>query len=133
MNTPASKPAPRAAFFPAFADDEPTLAERRVHRRLDLHAEVVFACQNDLYSHPGVTHDVSQGGVFLATEHLMPPGEQLALTFTIPGFAIALEATAEVRWVREQPSADGRSPAGMGLKFVELPRRTRESIARMLG
>ena len=129
MNTPAD---PRAAFSPAFEDDEPTLTEQRRYRRHDLRAEVSFSCQQDFYTYRGVTADVSPGGVVLATEHLLPVGEMVALTFTIPGFVQELEATAEIRWVREQRFADSKQPAGMGLKFVQLPRQTRESMALVL-
>ena len=128
MNPPAGKPDDRAALFPAFEDDEPTLTEQRRYRRLELRADVTFSSQEDFFTFHGQTVDVSQGGVFLATPHLLPVGEMVALTFTIPGFIQRLEATAEIRWVREERFADSRHPAGLGLKFVQLPRQTRDSI-----
>ena|SRR5688572_16557705 len=133
MNSPARKPPTDIDLPPQLVGDEPTLVEQRWYRRHGVQAEVIFAGQHDFFTHPGVTRDISQGGVFLATEHVMPVGERLALTFTIRGFQQPLAAIAEVRWVRERPSTDGRWPAGMGLQFLELPRSTRESLAGALG
>jgi len=60
----------------------------------------------------GVTKNIGAGGVFVATDRLRPVGERLRLTFSLPD-AAPVSVRAEVRWVREGPSA------GMGLRFVD--------------
>lgn len=59
--------------------------------------------------------DVSPGGMFLAADLLLDPGERVTVSFTVPGTSHAITVDAIV--VR----ATKRLPAGMGLRFDRLP------------
>lgn len=68
------------------------------------------------------TVDASTGG--LCVELLDPPavGTRVAVELTLPGFTVPVLAQAVVVWVnRPEGKVKGTIPAGMGLRFVELP------------
>ena len=70
----------------------------------------------------GVTKNIGVGGMFVAIERPCRVGQQLGLTFALPGRENPISVQSEVRWIRESapPAADDRA-AGMGLWFVGLP------------
>src|SRR4029077_4127696 len=71
---------------------------------------------------PGVTHNISPDGVFVATPEVIAVGERLMLMLAFPGDRGPLAVRAEVRWARPAASTpDDRRPAGMGLRFVDPP------------
>ena len=71
---------------------------------------------------PGVTHNISPDGAFVATPAVMAVGERLMLMLAFPNDRGPLAVRAEVRWSRPAPSSpDDRRPAGMGLRFVDPP------------
>ena len=71
---------------------------------------------------PGVTHNISPDGAFIATPQLLAVGERLMVMLAFPGDRGPLAVRAEVRWTRAAASAtDERRPAGMGLQFVDPP------------
>ena len=71
---------------------------------------------------PGVTHNISPDGVFVATPDVIAVGERLMLMLAFPGDRGPLAVRAEVRWARPAASSpDDRRPAGMGLRFVDPP------------
>ena len=62
---------------------------------------------------PGVTHNISPDGVFVATPEVMAVGERLMLMLAFPGDRGPLAVRAEVRWARPAASSpDDRRPAG---------------------
>ena len=68
---------------------------------------------------PGVTHNISPDGAFIAMPEVLAVGERLMLMLAFPGDRGPLAVRAEVRWTR--PASDARRPAGMGLRFVDPP------------
>lgn len=76
---------------------------------------------------PGEISDVSEGGLHVRTDWMLPEGEQVRVRFQVPGEegATELEVVAEVRW-----SADA---GGFGLQFVDpklLDRSVVEALTR---
>lgn len=70
---------------------------------------------------PGVTHNISPDGAFIATPQLLPVGERLMLMLAFPGDRGPLAVRAEVRWTRTTIDPNPRRPTGMGLRFVDPP------------
>ena len=64
----------------------------------------------------GLTRDLSDGGVFVATAEPREPGTRVALHFVLPDGRAVL-AKGVVRWASR---AGGPLPAGMGVAFEEL-------------
>ncbi|HLK89926.1 MAG TPA: PilZ domain-containing protein [Polyangia bacterium] len=62
--------------------------------------------------------NVCAGGLFVATPRLLPLGDWVVVSFTMPGATEAVEILGEVRWSRPyQDLVD--VPGGLGLRFVE--------------
>ena len=68
----------------------------------------------------GVTRNIGIGGLFVAAERIGRPGDELALTFSLPGTPRRLSVKAEVRWIRESFVSEDEEPPGMGLRFLNL-------------
>lgn len=124
---------------PRFADEErptrlrrglfPTSApapERRTSDRAPYLTELEFG--EDAQFFTGLSLDVSDGGLFVATYQPIPLGTRLVLCFELPNGA-SVEARGEVRWVRREGDDGGRP--GVGIAFTELPADARDHIAAL--
>lgn len=119
MNAPGGKP--DAGGKTASYEDQ------REHVRVDLEAAVDFESESNFYT--GLTQNISTGGLFLATNKLLPIGASLRLKFTIPGRRDAIETEAEVRWVKQMSSLERvEGSQGMGLRFVSLAPEVADAI-----
>jgi uncharacterized protein (TIGR02266 family) len=98
------------------APPEP-LADRRSSPRSVVQVEVTIESQHNFYV--GVSGDISEGGLFVATMAPRPIDSILVLGFRLPRERRAIEALGVVRWVR-QPSPGSREVPGMGVRFVVL-------------
>jgi uncharacterized protein (TIGR02266 family) len=91
---------------------------------------------NNFYT--GLTEDISEGGIFIATCHGLPLGTPVILAFTLPGAWSPLEVRGTVQWLREPAalasgsaifsSDDDRVKPGMGVRFDALDRRSTLAI-----
>lgn len=107
----ASEPPPPEATDQRERSEPPSGADRRSYPRIGFEVEVGFVSETHFYA--GLSMDVSEGGLFVATYQLQPVGSQVAVTFVLPN-GHAVTTNAVVRWVREQ--SDESSP-GMGLQL----------------
>ncbi|MCK5799932.1 MAG: TIGR02266 family protein, partial [Deltaproteobacteria bacterium] len=107
----------------AFAEQK---AERRQHLRLPLDLEVHYRREDGLFN-TGFVEDISAGGLFIATGADLVVGERLNLTFALPSWRDEITVLGEVRWIR--PNSTSRDQLmGVGLRFIDLPKKTREAI-----
>lgn len=98
-------------------------SQRRAERRqAELHVEF----DSDTQFYTGITQDISEGGVFIATYCVQPIGTKLGLSFELP-CGTHIETQGTVRWIRD-PSSNSRP--GMGVAFGELPDESIAAIAR---
>jgi uncharacterized protein (TIGR02266 family) len=101
---------------------------RRAERR-DCEFEVEFL--GDTHFTTGITQDLSEGGVFVATYQRLPIGTSVFLAFDLPG-QHRVEVRGEVRWIRsEQPDAGTRP--GLGIAFTEMSSAALASIVEFCG
>jgi uncharacterized protein (TIGR02266 family) len=77
------------------------------------------------------TLNLSEGGVFLPTETICPPGTRGSLKFRITQFEDPFTLEAEVVHVIV-PDNDAGRPAGMGIRFVEVPDEDRKRLQRLV-
>lgn len=99
--------------------------ERRAHPRAVLKTEVHLGSESNFYT--GFTNDISEGGLFVATHHVLPRGERMELEFSLPDDPTPLKVLGEVRWTREyNPASDGAP--GLGFQFVDLSADDRARI-----
>ncbi len=92
-----------------------TVENRRRHHRAPLVVTVGIDSENNFYA--GITGDVSEGGVFLATDGILTLGSSIEITLTLPGFGRSHLCRAQVRWIQESRGA----VTGYGLEWVYLP------------
>jgi uncharacterized protein (TIGR02266 family) len=90
-------------------------SERRNGERLGCELDVVFLDDSHLMT--GLTQDISEGGVFVATYEGLTLGEQVTLALDLPGGLV--EVRGEVRWARHEYEAIGQRP-GYGVAFIDL-------------
>lgn len=107
----------------------PSAEATRQHRRASLSTEIHLESESNFYA--GITNNVSEGGVFVASERLLAKGTVLDLEFSVPDGGPPVRTTGVVRWLREDlESIDG--PPGMGVQFVELDDRARVRLERFV-
>jgi uncharacterized protein (TIGR02266 family) len=98
---------------------------RRQKPRVKSELELEFKDETHFYA--GITQDISQGGVFIATYNVFPVGSRLELGFRLPGGA-EVRARGVVRWVRGEAEPEEERP-GMGVAFTELSEAALTAIA----
>jgi uncharacterized protein (TIGR02266 family) len=98
--------------------------ERRRFRRVSFNVRVDLRSQNNFFT--GFSENISEGGLFVATEAPHPLGTVMELTLSVMGQS-AKTLRGEVVWIRP-PNARGGLPAGFGLRFMGLPEGDREKL-----
>lgn len=96
------------------------LPRKRFEVSIDLHSRSNF--------YTGITENISEGGVFIATEERLPLGTRVDLAFALPG-GEEIRTHGVVRWVREPA---GNLAGGLGLGFEELSEEAYLAIREFL-
>lgn len=108
---------------PSQPDAVPPSRRREPRRACEL--ELEFTDETHFYA--GITQDLSQGGVFIATYRVFPVGSRLELGFQLPD-GTEVRARGVVRWVRAEGAPEAERP-GMGVAFSELSESALTAIA----
>ncbi len=95
------------------------LADRRATVRYAVNVAVYLV--GDTRVCLGLSENMSEGGLFIGTQCLLPISMQAAIEFTLPGAAQPVVIDAIVRWVRFLPP-------GMGIQFLSVPAEHMDSI-----
>lgn len=90
--------------------------ESRGEPRTAIFANVDMHSEHDFWS--GLSMNMSEGGLFVATNTMVPVGTLLVLGIHGPLTRESIVALAEVRWTRAS-SGQESVPPGLGLQFVE--------------
>lgn len=99
--------APRPDHDRDSADTVPVPAsERRLAARYELKLAITMQGDNNFYT--GLSENISEGGVFIATSHHLPIGTPVVLEFTLPTSDKPLSLFGTVQWVRG-PDATARN------------------------
>jgi uncharacterized protein (TIGR02266 family) len=95
-------------------------AEQSDARRFPRHAVVLdITLSSDSHFYVGLSENLSEGGIFVATHELREPGTLLDVFFSLPDTTDPIRVLGEVRWVREY-SPDGDAAPGLGVRFISL-------------
>jgi len=75
----------------------------------------------DSVTHAGVSEDLGTGGIYVATGHPFSRGDELLLSFLLPGCDAPIEARGRVAWVNrgDSPAKPALSP-GIGIEFIQI-------------
>jgi type IV pilus assembly protein PilZ len=101
--------------------------ERRESPRIELEIEVTAESAHNFYT--GFGRNISDGGLFIATQALPFVGEELRVRFRLPGLDRAIQADGVVRWVREVGDPETH---GVGVALAKLAKEDREVIDRFI-
>lgn len=104
--------------------------EQRAHPRLAVEVEVSMHTQHNFYT--GLTENLSEGGLFVATYENIPIGTSISVTVRLPN-QNAIKAEGTVRWVREHSDFTEDVSPGIGVQFTDLQpddRRVIESFIK---
>lgn len=100
-------------------------AESRGAPRTAVYANVDLHSEHDFWS--GLSMNMSEGGLFVATHNFVPVGTLLVINIQLPREREPLVMLVEVRWTRRY-SGQEDVPPGLGLQFIE---RNEASLAKM--
>jgi uncharacterized protein (TIGR02266 family) len=104
-----------------------TPTDERAHARLPFEVHVHTLSDHNFYA--GLTLNVSDGGLFVATHIHHPVGTRLEIRLMFPGDEQPTSLLTEVRWVRLLRDAGDSSP-GMGLRFIDPPQSLLDKVGR---
>lgn len=88
----------------------------RIDAKIDLHSESNFFA--------GFSENISDGGVFVATDQQVPIGTEVDLAFTLPD-GVEIRGRGAVRWVRD---ASPDAAPGLGVQFVNLSGAAHDAV-----
>jgi uncharacterized protein (TIGR02266 family) len=103
--------------------------ERRTCRRVAVEVDVSMHTEHNFYA--GLSRDLSEGGLFIATMENLPVGTELDVVVSLPEHP-PIRARGRVRWVREHNQFNQDFHPGVGVQFVELADSDRRAIERFL-
>lgn len=103
--------------------------DARRHPRHDVELDVTMESESNFYM--GLTENLSEGGIFIATHVLKPLGTIIGVSFKLPDEEEPIKATGSVRWVREYSETSDASP-GLGVRFEQLSTEQYQQIHRFL-
>jgi len=106
------------------SDAPAPLSNRRGSERVPCALELEF--EQDSHFFTGLSQDISEGGIFVATYERLPVGTRLSISFETQAGPVL--AKGEVRWVRDAGLEDGRP--GIGIAFTELSPEAAERIGQ---
>lgn len=101
--------------------------ERRSWGRVELKADIGLHTSTQFYA--GLSNDISEGGIFVATVQPLPIGSEVVLSFMLPsGHAVATHG--RVAWLSSPRDEEGQP--GMGVRFERLEPHHRTAIEGFL-
>jgi len=104
--------------------------DHRSHPRVPLQVGVGVHSESNFYV--GMSNDISEGGLFIATHQVPPVGSELEVELFLPG-GVEVRALATVRWVSEpRELQDPWARPGMGVQFADLDARGHAAIAEFI-
>jgi uncharacterized protein (TIGR02266 family) len=107
----------------------PIRDSRRAHQRADIEIDISLESETNFYM--GLTENLSEGGLFIATHAVRPIGATVEVSFSLPDCEGRIRAKGTVRWVRLFGDASDTSP-GMGLRFDEISAEGQAEVRKFI-
>jgi uncharacterized protein (TIGR02266 family) len=103
--------------------------EVRGQVRIAVSVEVSMHTEHNFYT--GITENISEGGLFIATHDIVPMGTLVDMTISLPEKS-PIEASGEVRWVRELSDLTEDMSPGVGVQFGDLKDQDKATIEEFI-
>ena len=107
------------------------MSDEQQRRALRVPHEVEVTLESDHNFFTGVTSNLSEGGVFIATANPPAIGSEVGFELVLGGERFLVLGV--VRWVRDERAASSGAPAGCGVKWVHLEDGALDAIHRFIG
>ncbi|MBW2451381.1 MAG: PilZ domain-containing protein [Deltaproteobacteria bacterium] len=106
--------------------------DQRIARRWPVCMALEFTA-DDEQTYPATALNLTEGGMFLASEKLFPVDTRLLLDLTLPGSETPFVALVRVAWVNH-PEWQRKEilPCGMGVEFIRLNQLAKSSLKEFL-
>jgi uncharacterized protein (TIGR02266 family) len=102
---------------------------KRKTPRCSVELEVSIHTEHNFYT--GITENISEGGVFVATHERIPLGTDLELSISLPDHPM-IQVIGEVRWIRELSEFTSDFSPGIGVQFINLSLADRKAIEKFI-
>lgn len=102
--------------------------EQRRGPRVPLEVEVTLESEHNFFT--GVTANISEGGVFVATPAPPPVGTDVGFELLLGGQRFLVIGV--VCWIRDERAASPGAPAGCGVRFAHLEDGALDAIHRFI-
>src|SRR5947209_1518201 len=94
--------------------------DERLHERAPIEVGVHMSSVSNFYA--GISNDISQGGVFVASTEPPPVGSLIEVVLTMPNSKTPYRAHGVVRWVRGAADVtEHGGPMGCGIQWLCVP------------
>lgn len=113
----------------ASADTEPP-PDRRQTLRVPSHLEVTFSDEGRFER--AYLRNISEGGVYIATEHPFECGHRFHLTLHIARTGERLDLQVQVVWVNRNPSPRSGLDPGVGVAWLSLDPASKQAIKNIV-
>ena len=107
------------------SDQEAVDESGRIADRVGVQVRVDLRSENTFFT--GFSENISEGGLFIATEAPHEIGDELDVELSLMGGGNRIAQKVVVRWIRPAEAAGGL-PAGMGVQFVELTTHQQDAL-----
>jgi len=110
-------------------------AEQRAYPRAQLNAAITAVGGNNFFL--GLSGNISEGGIFIATAQVFEVGTAITVEFTISTSPRPIRVSGKVRWVRTANATrdsddDYDLAAGIGIQFEQLSREDEDAIRKFI-
>ncbi|TNE48982.1 MAG: hypothetical protein EP343_13965 [Deltaproteobacteria bacterium] len=113
--------------------EEENVEERREYVRLPFDKEMMVRYGHKGQVFFGSCHNLSPGGIFVATKNPAPFGSMITMKFTLPGHHRPLKARGRVvRIHRDTRSRSQSNPPGMHVLFTQMSNRTENELKHFI-
>jgi uncharacterized protein (TIGR02266 family) len=106
--------------------DQTNYEDQRHSKRVDYTVSVDVATEDNFFT--GFVKNISNGGLFIATDNLPPVGTSFNVKFTVPTLPDYVTVTVVVRWIRRSRPDDTDVVQGIGVRFVDLDPKVAAAI-----
>lgn len=114
-----------------FMTEQNSFEEHRQSRRVDYTVSIDVASDDNFFT--GFVKNISNGGLFIATDNPAPIGTRLTVRFTIPTLPDYVTANVVVRWIRKGSSQnDPDVVPGIGVQFIDLEPKVVDAINKFI-
>lgn len=106
-------------------------ANKRVQRRHKRRLPVRYRSAGGDYR-SAFSSDISSGGLFVASTHVLNPGTQVLLDIDLPGASTTITAMGVVAWGKRVPaSLQTIGRGGFGVQFLNVPEAWRQFMFQL--